>query len=155
MGLNECSQNQSSCSFSESLRYPRSKMTNILCCCLCVDVRFYFIFINVICYLTSVLPVDVSQYNSEALWKWYHQLRKMSSPDWPVSKPVVHFLDWLLIWTAPQMGNMGHGRQIIESNPVSTILQWPLLKVLPPGSYLYFLPWIPSVMNCDLEEEVK
>ena len=85
---------------------------------------------------------------------------KMTLPDWPAAKPVVHFLDWWLRW----MGLVHSGwcqvlggirkwaEEEIKSKTVNSTLPWPLHKFLPPGSCMFeFLLWLPSVMYCNAE----
>lgn len=36
-----------------------------------------------------------------------------------------------------------------ESKPVSGVPSWPLLQLLPPGSFLEFLPLCPFILDCD------
>lgn len=85
---------------------------------------------------------------------------KMTLPDWPAAKPVVHFLDWWLRW----MGLVHSGwcqvlggirkwaEEEIKSKTVNSTLPWPLHKFLALGSCMFeFLLWLPSVMDCNAE----
>lgn len=38
-------------------------------------------------------------------------------------------------------------KQVMESKPVRGVTSQPLLQLLPPGSCLEFLPWLPLVMD--------
>lgn len=76
------------------------------------------------------------------MWARERQLRNALA-EWPVSKPVEHFLDWWLMW--------GNKASTIESRAVSSAPPWSPLRFLPPDGCPELLLSFPSMLAYEVE----
>jgi len=83
---------------------------------------------------------------------WKRETQKIPPSNWPVDKPVVHFLDWWLMWESPAHWVQCHsctGHYTVEQTTKSklvNIIPWPLFQFRLPGSSLEFLSWLPGLL---------
>lgn len=88
------------------------------------------------------------------MWEEGTSTEKMTLADWPVGKPVVHFLNqWLMweglshcrgcyLWLVPLGVIRKQAKQAMKNKSVSSTPAWPLHQLL---------PWLPSGVVCAME----
>lgn len=80
-------------------------------------------------------------------------LEKMTLWHWPMNKFAEHFLDdcfgMVFLGQVVLICMRKQTELATWSKSVSCVCPWILLQLLPPGLCLQFLPWLPSVIDCN------
>ena len=93
---------------------------------------------------------------AKVIWEDDTSIENMPPSDWPLDKPVGHFLDWWVMEKGSDhscctdLGQWFWSIQESKLEPVRSIPPWSLLQLLPLGSCPEFLPWLPLMVVCIL-----